>query len=130
MRICVLGTGYVGLVAGACFSDSGNHVVCVDLDKDKVARLTEGIIPIYEPGLEAIVKHNVRSKRLSFTTAAGEAISSSSIVFVAVGTPQGDDGSSDLRYLMEAVRTIRDQARGDLLVVLKSTVPVGTADKV
>src|SRR3954466_14345610 len=100
MRVCVLGTGYVGLVAGACFSDSGNHVVCVDVNKEKVAKLTEGVIPIYEPGLEEIVVRNVKARRLSFTTDSAKAISESQVIFVAVGTPQGEDGSSDLKYVL------------------------------
>jgi UDPglucose 6-dehydrogenase len=130
MRICVLGTGYVGLVAGACFSDSGNHVKCVDVNKEKVNKLKEGIIPIFEPGLDEIVTRNIRSKRLEFTTDSAEAIRSAEIIFIAVGTPSGEDGSLDLRYVMEAVRTIKESAREETVIVLKSTVPVGTADRV
>ncbi len=130
MKITVLGTGYVGLVAGACFSDSGNHVTCVDVNSEKVARLKEGHVPFYEPGLEEIVARNIKSGRLIFTTQAAESIAESRMVFVAVGTPQGDDGASDLRYVMEAVRMVKESATGPLVLVMKSTVPVGTADKV
>lgn len=130
MRICVLGTGYVGLVAGACLSDSGNHVACVDVDKEKISRLREGIIPIYEPGLEDIVERNLKAGRLTFSTDAHKSIGDSRLVFVAVGTPQREDGSSELRYLLEAIETIRTSLTQDALVILKSTVPVGTADKV
>lgn len=130
MKITVLGTGYVGLVAGACFSDSGNHVTCVDVNADKVGRLKEGQVPFYEPGLEEIVARNIKAGRLVFTTQAKESIADSRMVFVAVGTPQGDDGASDLRYVMEATRMVKESAAGPLVLVMKSTVPVGTADKV
>jgi UDPglucose 6-dehydrogenase len=130
MRVCVLGTGYVGLVAGACLSDSGNHVVCVDVDKEKVARLHQGILPIYEPGLDDIVIRNVKAKRLNFTTNSEEAISQSQVIFIAVGTPSGDDGSLDLKYVVEAVKTVRDSLIHPATIVMKSTVPVGTADKI
>ncbi len=130
MRICVMGTGYVGLVAGTCLSDSGNHVTCVDVNEAKVARLKAGEVPIFEPGLDDIVARNIKSKRLTFTTNAAEAIGSARVAFIAVGTPSGEDGSLDLRYVMEAVKTLRECAKDDLVVVLKSTVPVGTADKV
>jgi UDPglucose 6-dehydrogenase len=123
-----MGTGYVGLVAGACLSDSGNHVVCVDVNKDKVARLEKGEIPIFEPGLDEIVHRNIKAKRLRFTTNATEAIGSSKVVFIAVGTPSGEDGSLDLRYVREAIATVRDSVKEDAFIVLKSTVPVGTAD--
>lgn len=130
MRVSVIGTGYVGLVAGACFSDSGNHVTCVDVNQDKVTQLLNGKIPIFEPGLEEIVLRNVKAKRLHFTTDSALALAKSEIVFIAVGTPQGEDGSSDLRYVLEAVKTVRDSVKQNVLVVLKSTVPVGTADRV
>ncbi len=130
MRLCVLGTGYVGLVAGACFSDSGNHVVCVDIDKDKVKKLTAGEIPIFEPGLEDLVTRNIKAKRLEFSTDSAAAIGNAQIVFVAVGTPSGKYGALDLKYVFEAVKTVKEFAKKDLLVVLKSTVPVGTAAKV
>jgi UDPglucose 6-dehydrogenase len=130
MRLCVLGTGYVGLVAGSCFSDSGNHVTCVDVDQDKINRLNRGEIPIYEPGLEEIIVRNAKTGRLRFSTDAKAAIESASAIFIAVGTPQGSDGSSNLDYVRKAVATIRDCIKQDTLVVLKSTVPVGTADEV
>ncbi len=130
MRLCVLGTGYVGLVAGACFSDSGNHVICVDLDKDKVERLEAGIVPIFEPGLEELVIRNTKANRLEFSTDSASAIAGAQIVFIAVGTPSGKDGSLDLKYVFEAVKTVKEKAEKDLLLVLKSTVPVGTATKV
>ncbi len=130
MRICVLGTGYVGLVAGACLSDTGNHVYCVDVNQEKISRLQKGVIPIYEPGLEEIVLRNLKAERLIFTTDAKAAIAASHAIFIAVGTPQGEDGSSDLRYVTEAAKMIRDSLKHDALVILKSTVPVGTSDKV
>jgi UDPglucose 6-dehydrogenase len=130
MRITVLGTGYVGLVAGACFSDSGNQVTCVDLNKEKVAKLNRGEVPFYEPGLEEIVSRNIAAERLHFTDKASEAIAQSALVFVAVGTPQGEDGSSDLQYVVNAVKTVKESVKQGILLVMKSTVPVGTADKV
>jgi len=130
MRISVLGTGYVGLVAGACLSDTGNHVSCIDVDEGKIARLRKGEVPIYEPGLESIVARNVRGKRLEFITEGKEAIRKSEAVFIAVGTPQADDGSSDLRYVLSAVETVCENVVRETLLILKSTVPVGTADKV
>ena len=128
MRVCVLGTGYVGLVAGACFSDSGNHVTCVDVNQEKVTKLQQGVIPIYEPGLDEIVTRNIKGKRLFFTTNSKEAIGSAQVIFVAVGTPSGDDGSLDLKYVIEALKTVRDAVKDETVVVMKSTVPVGTAD--
>lgn len=125
-----MGTGYVGLVAGACLSDSGNHVICVDVDESKVALLKTGKSPIYEPGLEDLILRNVKGKRLGFTTDAAGSIGQSEVIFLAVGTPAGADGSADLKYLLEAVRTVRDCLKRDAVVVIKSTVPVGTSDKV
>jgi len=130
MRLCVLGSGYVGLVAGASFSDSGNHVVCVDVDKEKVKRLESGLIPIFEPGLDELVIRNTKARRLEFTTDAASAIAEAQVVFVAVGTPSGEDGALDLRFVLEACKTVKENASKDLLLVLKSTVPVGTAAKV
>lgn len=129
MRICVLGTGYVGLVAGACFSDSGNHVTCVDLDEEKLTKLRKAEVPFFEPGLDDVVRRNVKAGRLSFTSESKKAISAAQVIFVAVGTPQADDGSSNLTYLDAAVRTIAESITQDCIVVLKSTVPVGTADR-
>lgn len=130
MRVCVLGTGYVGLVAGACLSDSGNHVICVDVDQEKISLLSKGEIPIFEPGLSELVDRNSKAKRLLFTTDSAYAIRESAVIFIAVGTPLGSDGSLDLSSVMEVVRAIRDHIKREVTVVLKSTVPVGTADKV
>ncbi|MDG2148692.1 MAG: UDP-glucose/GDP-mannose dehydrogenase family protein [Planctomycetota bacterium] len=130
MRIAVIGTGYVGLVAGTCFAESGNDVICVDIDDKKVADLKEGKIPIYEPGLEEMVKHNVKEERLSFTTNTQNAVESSDVVFIAVGTPPDEDGSADLQYVLSVARDIGKYANGPKVIVDKSTVPVGTADKV
>ncbi len=130
MRIAVIGTGYVGLVAGTCFAESGNTVTCVDIDEEKVRRLHDGVIPIYEPGLEEILKRNVNDGRLKFTTNYTEAIPKAEVVFIAVGTPPGEDGSADLKYVLAAARSIGEAMTGYLVVVDKSTVPVGTARKV
>src|SRR5262245_2389273 len=130
MRICVIGTGYVGLVAGTCFADSGNDVVCVDIDEAKVARLCRGEIPIYEPGLEELVRRNVGEGRLRFSTDVAGGIRDSLVIFVAVGTPSGDDGSADLRAVLAVAETIGKAANGRKIVVDKSTVPVGTAERV
>jgi len=130
MRIAVIGTGYVGLVAGTCFAESGNSVTCVDIDEKKVQRLLAGHIPIYEPGLEEILKRNVGDGRLGFTTEYEDAIPDAEVVFIAVGTPPGEDGSADLSYVLAAARGIARNMTGYLVVVDKSTVPVGTARKV
>jgi UDPglucose 6-dehydrogenase len=130
MRIAVIGSGYVGLVAGTCFAESGNNVICVDIDERKVNDLKGGKIPIYEPGLEEMVKHNVKEERLSFTTNTGEAVKASEVVFIAVGTPPGEDGSADLQYVLSAAREVGKAANGPKIIVDKSTVPVGTAAKV
>ncbi|MFT7462020.1 MAG: UDPglucose 6-dehydrogenase [Pseudohongiellaceae bacterium] len=130
MRIAVVGTGYVGLVAGTCFAESGNHVTCVDIDEKKVADLHKGIIPIYEPGLEEMVQHNVKEGRLNFTTDTAAAVKDSEIIFIAVGTPPDEDGSADLQYVLAVAKSIGQAANGPKIIVDKSTVPVGTADKV
>ena len=130
MRIAVIGTGYVGLVAGTCFAESGNNVVCLDIDEDKVRKLRDGIVPIYEPGLEELLKRNVNDGRLSFTTAYAEAIPSAQAVFIAVGTPPGEDGGADMRFVLAAARSIAEHMTGYTVVVDKSTVPVGTARRV
>ncbi|GHV02353.1 UDP-glucose 6-dehydrogenase [Campylobacterota bacterium] len=130
MRLAMIGTGYVGLVTGACFAQMGNSVICVDIDEKKIARLREGLIPIYEPGLETMVKENTLYKRLSFTTDIKEALASSEVIFIAVGTPQGEDGSADLSYVLGVAKSIGDLMIHPLIVVDKSTVPVGTAGKV
>jgi len=130
MRVAVIGTGYVGLVAGTCFAESGNTVTCVDIDEKKVRRLKDGDVPIYEPGLEELLKRNLHDGRLHFTTRYEEAIPNAEVAFIAVGTPSGEDGSADLKYVLEAARTIAKHMTGYLVVVDKSTVPVGTAKKV
>jgi UDPglucose 6-dehydrogenase len=130
MKISVIGTGYVGLVSGACFAQMGNSITCVDIDQNKIKSLKEGIIPIYEPGLEEMVLENYKSGTLSFTTDATSAIANSSICFIAVGTPMGEDGSADLQYVLAVAKTIGESMQDYLVVVDKSTVPVGTAEKV
>jgi UDPglucose 6-dehydrogenase len=130
MKIAVIGTGYVGLVAGTCFAESGNTVICVDIDEAKIKALNAGQIPIYEPGLEEMVKKNVEEERLSFTTDIDAAVKASLVVFIAVGTPPGEDGSADLKYVLAAARSIGKAMNGYKIVVDKSTVPVGTARKV
>lgn len=130
MKIAVVGTGYVGLVTGACLSDLGNNVYCVDVDEKKVNALKSGQIPIYEPGLEQLVKSNFNAGRLQFTTDAKEAILASDICFIAVGTPMGEDGSADLQYVLQVAETIGTYMEHHMYVIDKSTVPVGTAKKV
>jgi UDPglucose 6-dehydrogenase len=130
MKIAVVGTGYVGLVAGACLAETGNDVICVDVDEEKVRDLNRGIIPIHEPGLEDIVARNVREGRLRFITEIGEAVRASDIVFIAVGTPEMEDGSADLQHVLAVARSIGDHMDGEKVVVTKSTVPVGTARRV
>lgn len=130
MKITIIGTGYVGLVSGTCFAEVGNAVTCVDVNAEKIEKLKKGIIPIYEPGLEAMVLTNVANKNLTFTTDLAKAIEKAEIVFIAVGTPMGDDGSADLQYVLSVAKAIGQAMRGRLIVVDKSTVPVGTADKV
>jgi UDPglucose 6-dehydrogenase len=130
MKIAIVGTGYVGLVAGTCFAEMGNHVLCVDIDAQKVARLQEGLIPIYEPGLEELVSTNVRHGRLHFSTDLKTAVESCRVVFIAVGTPSSDDGSADLSSVFRVAEQIGRFANGPKLIVDKSTVPVGTAAQV
>lgn len=130
MKVTVIGTGYVGLVAGAGLAETGNDVVCADIDEDKVARLNRGEIPIYEPGLEPLVARNVASGRLRFTTDVPESVRASDIIFIAVGTPPGEDGSADLQHVLKVARTVGQSMNGEKIVVTKSTVPVGTAAKV
>jgi UDPglucose 6-dehydrogenase len=130
MKIAVVGTGYVGLVAGACFAENGNDVICVDKDPAKVKLLQRGRIPIYEPGLEEIVRRNRAEKRLTFTTALARGVRHSQIIFIAVGTPTGEDGSADLKYVLEVARDAARAMNGYKVIVNKSTVPVGTAAKV
>ena len=130
MNITVFGTGYVGLVTGACLADAGHEVTCVDVDQAKIDGLKRGVIPIYEPGLERIVTENHRAGRLNFTTDAAEAVKFGELQFIAVGTPPDEDGSADLRYVLTVARTIAEHMDAPKIVVDKSTVPVGTADKV
>ena len=127
MKLTVIGTGYVGLVSGACFAEMGNQVTCVDTDAAKIKALKQGQIPIYEPGLETIVKDNVKAGRLQFTTSLAEAMQTSNVYFIAVGTPPGEDGSADLQYVLAVAREIGEHLQDYALVVDKSTVPVGTA---
>jgi UDPglucose 6-dehydrogenase len=129
MHICVVGTGYVGLVAGTCFADSGHNVTCVDVDADKVARLRKGQTPIYEPGLPELLDRNLKAERLAFTTELSAAVKQSQVVFIAVGTPQGEDGNADLRIAMKVAHEIAAQVERYTVVVNKSTVPVGTASR-
>ena len=130
MNITVIGSGYVGLVSGTCFAEMGNRVTCVDIDPVKIEKLNQGIIPIFEPGLETMVLKNVKNKNLFFTTALHEALQTSEIAFIAVGTPMGDDGSADLQYVLAVAKSIAQSMQKRLIVVDKSTVPIGTADKV
>jgi UDPglucose 6-dehydrogenase len=130
MKITVFGTGYVGLVQGAILADAGHHVVCVDIDEAKLTRLRQGILPIYEPGLEPIVKETVADGRLSFTSDAAEAIAHGAVIFIAVGTPPNEDGSADLKHVLTVAQTIAAHMNAYKVIVDKSTVPVGTADRV
>ena len=129
-RIAVIGTGYVGLVSGACLADFGNAVICVDNNADKIEALKKGVIPIFEPGLDDVVKRNVQAGRLSFVTSLAPAVQASEVVFIAVGTPPADDGSADLQYVEAVAREIGRAMNTYKVVVDKSTVPVGTARKV
>ncbi|MGY5354894.1 UDP-glucose dehydrogenase family protein [Wenyingzhuangia sp. IMCC45467] len=130
MNITVVGTGYVGLVTGTCFSEMGNKVTCIDIDQKKVENLKNGIIPIYEPGLEPLVIKNVELGNLSFSTEIKDGLENSEVAFIAVGTPMGDDGSADLQYVLAVAKKIGEVMTKPLVVIDKSTVPIGTADKV
>lgn len=130
MKLTVIGTGYVGLVSGTCFAEMGNTVTCIDVDSNKIENLKKGIIPIYEPGLEPMVLRNIKNKTLFFSTDLAESLKSCDIAFIAVGTPMGEDGSADLKYVLQVAQDIGKNMVAPLVVVDKSTVPVGTADKV
>jgi len=130
MNIAVIGTGYVGLVTGTCFAETGNHVLCVDIDDKKVKKLKEGVVPIYEPGLEILFERNVRQERLKFTTDLKEGVREAEVIFLALPTPPGEDGSADLSYVMGVAAELAELIDQYTVIVDKSTVPVGTAEKV
>src|SRR3954471_11148033 len=130
MNISVIGSGYVGLVTGACLADTGNHVLCIDYDPGKIARLRQGEIPIHEPGLDVVVARGQAAGRLRFSTSYDDAVAHAAVVFIAVGTPSDEDGSADLSHVLSAARELGKRMQRDTLVIVKSTVPVGTSDKV
>ncbi len=130
MNLSIFGTGYVGLVSGACLAEVGHHVVCMDVDPVKIEKLKTGILPIWEPGLEALVERNVMEGRLHFTTDAAHAVQHGQVQFIAVGTPSDEDGSADLQYVLAVAQSIASHMTDYRVIVNKSTVPVGTADKV
>src|ERR1043165_3275025 len=130
MRVTIFGSGYVGLVSGACLADAGNHVLCVDIDAGKIERLKRGEVPIHEPGLEALIKHNAEAGRLEFTTDTALAVDHGLFQLIAVGTPPGEDGAADLRHVLAVARTIGTHMSRYCIVITKSPVPVGTADQV
>jgi len=130
MKISVVGTGYVGLVTGTCFSETGVEVTCVDIDEKKIENLKKGIVPIYEPGLEPLLLRNQEMGRLQFSTSIKESLFETEVVFIAVGTPPGEDGSADLQHVIAVAREIGRHMDHYLLIATKSTVPVGTAEKV
>ena len=130
MKIAVIGTGYVGLVSGTCFSQTGVDVVCVDVDKQKINMLNNGLIPIFEPGIEDIIKYNVEKGRLSFTTNLKDSLVDAEAVFIAVGTPPDEDGSADLKYVLGVARDIGQHMDHYMVVVTKSTVAVGTSNNI
>jgi len=130
MKIAVIGTGYVGLVTGTCFAETGNQVVCVDVDEEKIATLKRGLTPIYEPGLEVLLARNIREERISFTNDLAAAVQEASVIFLALPTPSGEDGAADLKYVLEVAKQLGDLITSYKVVVNKSTVPVGTAEKV
>ncbi|MFZ1583864.1 MAG: UDP-glucose 6-dehydrogenase, partial [Saprospiraceae bacterium] len=130
MNITVIGTGYVGLVTGTCFSETGNHVMCVDINEEKVKSLSAGKITIYEPGLEVIFHRNIEKKRLEFTTDLAKAVDFGDIIFLALPTPEGEDGSADLSYIIDVANKLGNLIKKYKIIIDKSTVPVGTAEMV
>lgn len=130
MKLSVFGTGYVGLVAGVCFADAGNDVTCVDIDSNKISRLKDGDVPIYEPGLDELLKSSLKAGRIHFTTDGSAAIAASPVIFIAVGTPENEDGSAELKHVLDVSELIAKKMTEPKIIVLKSTVPVGTAEKV
>jgi UDPglucose 6-dehydrogenase len=130
MKIAVVGTGYVGLVTGTCFAESGVTVTCIDSDRKKIKQLNDGSVPIYEPGLESMIRRNVEKKRLFFSSSLGEGIEGSEVIFIAVGTPPGEDGRADLKHVLDVAKEIGSLIKEYIVVVTKSTVPVGTSEKI
>src|SRR5215831_8806782 len=130
MRVTIFGSGYVGLVTGACLADAGNHVMCVDVDAAKIERLKRGETPIHEPGLDALIKRNAEAGRIEFTTDAARGVDHGLFQLIAVGTPPGEDGSADLSHVLDVARLIGERLERYAIIVTKSTVPVGTADRV
>ncbi|MFT5185504.1 MAG: UDPglucose 6-dehydrogenase, partial [Flavobacteriales bacterium] len=130
MNIAVIGTGYVGLVTGTCFAETGNTVVCVDIDKEKVTKMRNGEVPIYEPHLDVLFQRNIKQNRISFTTEIEEVVEDAEIIFLALPTPPGEDGSADLSYVLNVAEHLGRLITDYKIIVDKSTVPVGTADKV
>ena len=127
-QICVVGVGYVGLVTGACFADLGNRVVALDVDQKRIENLNHGVMPIYEPGLDELVTRNVAAGRLSFTVKSAEALKGAEFVFIAVGTPSGVNGEADLQFVAAAARSIAENMTEPVIIINKSTVPIGTGD--
>jgi len=127
-KLCVIGTGYVGLVTGTCFADIGFDVSCMDINQSRIDNLNKGIMPIYEPGLEQLVAQNIKAGRLMFTSQSAEALNGADFAFIAVGTPSGDEGEADLQFVRSAAESIADCVDHPIIVVNKSTVPVGTGD--
>src|SRR5436309_1557995 len=130
MHIAIIGTGYVGLVTGTCFAETGNNVVCIDIDERKVKSLKEGKSPIYEPGLDVLLERNIKDKRITFTTSLEEGIKNAKVIFLALPTPPGRDGSADLQYVLDVAGSLSKIIKTYTVIVNKSTVPVGTAQKV
>ena len=130
MKITIIGSGYVGLVAAVCFADSGNDVLCLDVNKSRIRKLSQGIIPIYEPGLEELALKNIKNKRLTFTSNIKKSVEHGDVQFICVGTPQSEDGSADINYVLSAASNIAKYMSRNKIIVNKSTVPVGSAGKV